>query len=58
MGVRQFGMAEPGVDWRGQAGSLRVFKGHGRKSRERKRGKEEGRLGRHHPLAESVRLRL
>lgn len=49
----EFGMGEPEMDWRGQAGPLRVFKSHGKKER-----KEEGRLGRHHPLAKLISLRL
>lgn len=46
-------MGEPEMDWRGQAGPLRVFKSH-----EKEEKKEEGTLGRHHPLAKPISVRF
>lgn len=39
-------MAEPVMNWRGEAGPLKVFKGNRRKMGERKRGIENGQKGR------------
>lgn len=46
-------MAAPEINWREQAGPLKIFKGNRRKIGERKRGiekqKREAWPGRHHP---------
>lgn len=61
-------MAAPEINWREQAGPLKIFKGNRRKTGERKRGTEKGkreewrnggrrgRPGRHHPGSMSLRL--